>query len=1025
MDSNQRLSTLFSLAMMVATAMLGWFTLRDGGVSRLNDNRAPSQVVADDQDVTARLWEDPLEAVQSEAGRSHPAAAVHSPSDPCAPDEPEQVPKHTLSHLAQIVQARLAQTPAPNVCILVVPIPDTPYPDDHETRLRMRYSVQMALADCNYLPASHSYLGFVRVTKADLPGASDHPGSVFPYEWFLPRRLQHAGGTGIKEIAVLVLWLPESCLDRSPLGLLDRFVEQLEIPSARLEGIFLIGPQSSDTLKSFVAVARESEKDHPAPFPSLRNKLVILSAQATAPDGMLGLQAHPSWSRARDDLANLLAGRITRGEPDTGTTARWRYFQNLIATDDQLTDLLVAELDLRNIDLAEDRILVLAEADTAYGRSLPIALQSSLDERRSLPAGALTANPVATNTPERIAEVMSRDRPASPPIAGSKVEIYRYLRGLDQQKGQPSPGDKTAPRTPAKTIDETLAVALSRQEAMALGESQMDYVDRLVRDIGGSVRLRSDIKAVGVLGGNIYDKLILLRALRPRFPDAVFFTTDLDARLWHPDHLPFTRNLVVASAADISGVPPGLNVTKIPPFRDTYQMTVFNACRVALGHATGSDLFGGVSEAALPMIFEIGRHGPAKLLGFTSREPEVVWPSLWTSNVRGVFVALLGATIALILYAVSYRNRSLPHLGFCLLGAVCIGLVVAFAIQAKYVLPAQIGGEPWSGTEGISVWPTEIMRAGIALMVVVAFLYTGHRRKGSRTDLEKDFFIGKDSPRDPARPHLAENEYVARDLYEEHVLREHGARRILRVILATGAYLMLGLGVMYWLNGGMPPNTHIRGDTARKFDFILLFSAILFFLAFVFYVLDAVFLTSQLLRKIKERTYWPSELIKKTRERFPLEGEDLDSFHDVKFAARLSAETGRLIFLPFLIQFLFILSRNSYFDHWTWPGALLAIFVGNAVLALVAWGILRHSANQIRRTALGNLQTAIRSCRPATGGEGEARRRYLRRMRKEIGQESLGAYSRIVQDPAVLAVFLPSSVFGVLAILARTLFSTS
>src|SRR5262249_18327199 len=41
------------------------------------------------------------------------------------------------------------------------------------------------------------------------------------------------------------------------------------------------------------------------------------------------------------------------------------------------------------------------------------------------------------------------------------------------------------------------------------------------------------ISAIGVLGTDPYDELLILQALRQEFPDTIFFSTDLDARLWH------------------------------------------------------------------------------------------------------------------------------------------------------------------------------------------------------------------------------------------------------------------------------------------------------------------------------------------------------------------------------------------------------------------------------------------------------------------------------------------------------------
>ena len=38
------------------------------------------------------------------------------------------------------------------------------------------------------------------------------------------------------------------------------------------------------------------------------------------------------------------------------------------------------------------------------------------------------------------------------------------------------------------------------------------------------------ITAIGILGSDVFDKLLVLRALRPNFPEALFFTTDFNAQ---------------------------------------------------------------------------------------------------------------------------------------------------------------------------------------------------------------------------------------------------------------------------------------------------------------------------------------------------------------------------------------------------------------------------------------------------------------------------------------------------------------
>ena len=146
----------------------------------------------------------------------------------------------------------------------------------------------------------------------------------------------------------------------------------------------------------------------------------------------------------------------------------------------------------------------------------------------------------------------------------------------------------------------------------AEGPSQLDYIPRLadhIEQVNRELFVDSpaaQIRAIGVLGSDLYDKLLTLQALRPRFPNAIFFTTDLDARLWHPNQLKWTRNMVVASSFGLE-LQPELQ-QDIPPFRDSYQTAEYLGCLSALGLVSPDEL-----KCISPRLFEIGRNGPVDL----------------------------------------------------------------------------------------------------------------------------------------------------------------------------------------------------------------------------------------------------------------------------------------------------------------------------------------------------------------------------------------------------------------------------
>ncbi len=142
------------------------------------------------------------------------------------------------------------------------------------------------------------------------------------------------------------------------------------------------------------------------------------------------------------------------------------------------------------------------------------------------------------------------------------------------------------------------------------GRSQFDYLRRLADEID---RLDDDrehftkngVKAIGIVGSDVYDKLLVLQALRGRFKDKIFFTTDLDARYLHADQKEWARNLVVASNFGLS-LRPALQMWTLP-FRDSYQTAAYLATLVALADPPGEGWTAKMSEWLRPQLFEIGR----------------------------------------------------------------------------------------------------------------------------------------------------------------------------------------------------------------------------------------------------------------------------------------------------------------------------------------------------------------------------------------------------------------------------------
>ena len=149
--------------------------------------------------------------------------------------------------------------------------------------------------------------------------------------------------------------------------------------------------------------------------------------------------------------------------------------------------------------------------------------------------------------------------------------------------------------TPAKTISVAGAKTQLGQNTVAIeateGLNQSDYLRRLARQMkeDNARWQREDglgIRAIGLLGSDIYDKLMILRALRPQFPDAVFLPTTM-TRILSAATIG-TLHTIWSSPRRLAAPLPDIYIEQrhIPPFRDNNQTSMYIGTLVATGRMT-------------------------------------------------------------------------------------------------------------------------------------------------------------------------------------------------------------------------------------------------------------------------------------------------------------------------------------------------------------------------------------------------------------------------------------------------------
>jgi hypothetical protein len=242
-------------------------------------------------------------------------------------------------------------------------------------------------------------------------------------------------------------------------------------------------------------------------------------------------------------------------------------YYRTVFTDKHLARVLADELKKRitvfgKPNAGSDQVVLISESDTFYGRSLHDTIEKKLSER----------------------------------IPALRIRSFSYFRGLDGQvpvakspakstngEGNNGTAKEEQPDRAEKAVDD---------QEVAEGQGQFDYLRRLADQIH---RIDDDIRhqgpgkiaAVGILGSDVYDKQRLIEAIKSELPEAVFFTTDLDALLLPHGKFRSTRNLIVASSYGLK-LAPGLQCD-IPPFRSTYQSSIFLATRLATQNAPDAE----------------------------------------------------------------------------------------------------------------------------------------------------------------------------------------------------------------------------------------------------------------------------------------------------------------------------------------------------------------------------------------------------------------------------------------------------
>ena len=1025
-----------------------------------------------EQSVRARLWEDPVAAVQRGLKEAGSTGAMTG-------SKPTIIQRLGPLRHALADRARSGE----RITVLLVTTSGGPYVESTESRIRDRYAIGTALGVACYVPEDEGHLSFVEW---------EPQGGVqgLPYEWYRLRKTRVCGEDGSHATSILVVWLPDEALTRGILPTLMSLSQILICQELRQQNgcvltddkrklvrlnpavqqavtFKIMGPRSSSAFRTMLQEAGDLSADsHEGDgiWPNADGMIELYSPWASAMKGLLayGLkkesgkgEACTTYEVCEQEFHGRLANANVRLVYDVGS-------------DDQLFTALVAELERRQVRLGWDAVILIGEWDSFYGRALPIEFRAAACTKVATFSEAdlkqIQVPPDIKSLCPTIARAIDLQvqRPADYESLTLNVFRYSYLSGLDGEV----PGDdgmRAVRAEKAKTGDPLKDAQRDRPE----GTGQLDYVRALVARIHDE---GEGARAIGILGTDPYDSLLIIKALRPSFPHAIFFTVDLDARHLHPSEYKATRNMVIAS-------PYGLQLNggiqrDVPPFRSSYQTSAYLAALRAVQFVTCRTDGPQAASAAPcssgyhvlltpddriydtgshPRIFEVGRNGAVDLSMVDQEGVRTVHPlreDLAHTDEQGplkqgvgfdntavavtLLVALLIATV------IAWSNERLwlgvlrnPHL-LTVLAVIGLAAFAAFIALggAAALLANHDEGEPFSWTAGVSVWPGELLRIFVVILCLV-LLGKGVRDLAKNSEsigadflFEGDSGNGRLSPRTfwtnlqrvyhPAATRIATTVDQAWSWYRE---AGRTSQRVARIILLFLVYFAIMGPLQYWVLDEEMIHP-CRGHLSCSVDWIMALSSVCFVVLLNLAVFDAVMLCRRWIGWLTASTGgWSDQVQEEYLREYGLGEAQKAEFAKLKYLAvidliaRRTEVVNRLIRYPFLALLILIAARNDYFDIWNYPLLLIFSWALNVVLALTGAFLLYQAASKAKAAMLAGLSRQMVQAL-GTGKDHDVRVKQIQYVIDEVEANERGAFVPLYQQPVI-----ESSLYGIVALL--------
>jgi hypothetical protein len=355
-------------------------------------------------------------------------------------------------------------------------------------------------------------------------------------------------------------------------------------------------------------------------------------------------------------------------------------------------------------------------------------------------------------------------------------------------------------------------------------------------------------------------------------------------------------------------------------------------------------------------------------------------------------------------------------------------LVVAVLIFLFYELGKwngeQQGGEPFRFFEGVSVWPTSILRLITLFFAIWAIKLVFVRFKKNSAEMA-ELFQPKNLQADRGLTlwdfnplnswffsKMSAWKAVSCKVNSWYLWRDYQSKcrnwpRIIRVSILSILYLACGRMLFVYFG---EPDIPARSSLSYNMEAGLIFGTVLTLVFLVFLVVDMCLVSRKFFNILaSSQIHWPDISSEGASRKHSTD----ESLRITDFMARHTRVIETMLYLPCIMLFLMIISRSSLFDDWDWPLSLIGVMFGSGVVLIISIIALRHAARDARRKIVQSLEYS----RYAMAKEGESTP-FIDRALGMIHKESRGAFCPLRETPLIRFILIPFAGFGSLPILS-------